>query len=151
MTKPREAGSVEAAVFDCLRALGDNEAAALCGVSRGYLWQCSDPENPRCLRLDRALKLDAAMRAAGYGTPIFDACARQLSAAPSGRAGDCPMTAIAALTAELGVVAATVKEAWLDRLIDAAECRQIQTVIDRLVSEAAALRETVEPKVIRLV
>lgn len=139
MTKPRDPLSIEAAMLLCLRTLGHAEAASLCGKSESYLRQCSDPENARELSTGISLRLDGAMRALGRGQPIYDAYGALLEGSPSARAGQCLLTALASVSAQLGPLARTVSAALEDGTIDLRESREIAEEGYALIAQIRAL------------
>lgn len=145
MTKLRHPGSIKYAVAHCIGVLG-NAVESLTGKSERLVRMYSDPdEEGRHIPMKDALALDAAMREAGHGQPIFEAYAALLDDVPSGRAGGCPMRAFLDVAEKVGPLAATVSSAVADGRIDAAERRAIIGAAHDLIGEARALLDTISP------
>ncbi|MGE0718768.1 MAG: hypothetical protein AB7P02_25195 [Alphaproteobacteria bacterium] len=128
MTKLRPAGSVKQALMQCIGALGP-DAPAAAGRSLRRLHEWSDPDEPSCLPMDVARRLDRAMRRAGHGTPLLDAYRLEVLRDELAPAGQSRALLLAALVAEVGDIAREQHAAEADGRVSAAERARMQAEI----------------------
>lgn len=101
MTKLRAPCSFENALAKIAGVIGWEAAARIAGQSERCVRNWSDPDTEAGIRLDAALKLDVAYRAAGGdGAPMFQCYALRLEAETEAACADsaalCQATALAA-------------------------------------------------------
>ena len=133
MTKPRNPVSFERALAKIAGLLGWPECANIVSQSERTVRNWSDPDTSSAIRLDAALALDIAYRAAGGdGAPMFQCYALRLEMESAARAADGER--LAALTA------LAMKEGGEAFSALALALRPGATAIDR----AVARRETEE-------
>lgn len=86
MTYARQANTWAAAVTWAAQILGREALAARLGVSASRVDQLRNPMRRDLALLDQAVAIDAALAAAGFGTPILDLYSARLRAAGPGAA-----------------------------------------------------------------
>lgn len=144
MTKPRPAGSIEAALLAALHHLSDAELVGALNKSRAYLYACADPAKREQLHLADAVRLDQALLAKGLPA-LFLPLMQQAVGTPA--AGSVAQVAhgLVKLTKELGDVARAFEEAASDQALSAEERRRLAQEADDVVRQAAQLRDSVQP------
>jgi regulatory protein CII len=143
VTKLRDPATIEGALQRCITHLGPQGIKAATGKSYRYALNWSDPDDPRQVSVALAVRLDAAMKAAGHSPPIHDAYADLLKTEAAG-AGLTPMQAFLGVTAETGQLAQFIAAALEDGVISRAERSDIRDAAFNAIRRLRALILAIE-------
>lgn len=144
MTKPRPAGSIEAALLQALHLLSEAELTEAVAKSRAHFYSCADPAKREQLHLADAIRLDQALIAKGLPAlflPLMQAAVG--GSEPGGL--DAVGLRLVRLTKELGDVAAAYEAAAGDGQLSAEERRSLANEADDVIRQATQLRDSVQP------